>query len=239
MIGDIVYQLRLDLFQAAAEHDLSFYDEYASGKIVSRITSDTQEFGQTIILITDLFSQIVQAVILGVVLIVINARLSLVLFAFLPFLFIIALGFRRLARNVTRKGMRAMANVNAAIKETISGIIVAKNFRQEESIFKEFNEANRQSYKVNVQRGLVLSSVFPTLAMMGGIATAILLYIGGVSVITGLVTAGAWFLFLQSLDRFFFPVLNLSAFWTQVQSGLSASERVFALIDAEFESHPN
>jgi ATP-binding cassette subfamily B protein len=68
---------------------------------------------------------------------------------------------------------------------------------------------------------------------MGGIATAIMLYIGGVGVIRGLLTAGAWFLFLQSLDRFFFPVLNLSAFWTQVQSGLSASERVFALMDAE------
>jgi ATP-binding cassette subfamily B protein len=48
-----------------------------------------------------------------------------------------------------------------------------------------------------------------------------------------LVSAGAWFLFLQSLDRFFFPVLNLSAFWTQVQQGLAAAERVFALIDAE------
>ena len=57
-----------------------------------------------------------------------------------------------------------MANVNAAIKETISGIIVAKNFRQEGSIFDEFDESNTQSYKVNVQRGLVLSSVFPTLA---------------------------------------------------------------------------
>jgi ATP-binding cassette subfamily B protein len=233
MIGDIVYQLRMDSFKAAVEHDLSFYDEYPSGKIVSRITSDTQDFGQTIILITDLFAQIVQAVILGIVLIVINVRLSIVLFAFLPLLFISAIGFRRLARNVTRKGMRAMANVNAAIKETISGIIVAKNFRQEESIFEEFNEANTQSYKVNVKRGLVLSSVFPVLAMMSGIATAILLYAGGVSVINDLVTAGAWFLFLQSLDRFFFPVLNLSAFWTQVQSGLSASERVFALIDAE------
>jgi ATP-binding cassette subfamily B protein len=233
MIGDIVYQLRMDSFKAAVEHDLSFYDEYPSGKIVSRITSDTQDFGQTIILITDLFAQIVQAVILGIVLIVINVRLSIVLFAFLPLLFISAIGFRRLARNVTRKGMRAMANVNAAIKETISGIIVAKNFRQEESIFEEFNEAHTQSYKVNVKRGLVLSSVFPVLAMMSGIATAILLYAGGVSVINDLVTAGAWFLFLQSLDRFFFPVLNLSAFWTQVQSGLSASERVFALIDAE------
>jgi ATP-binding cassette subfamily B protein len=49
----------------------------------------------------------------------------------------------------------------------------------------------------------------------------------------GLITFGAWQLFLQSLDRFFFPVLNLSSFWAQVQSGLSAAERVFALIDAE------
>ncbi len=49
----------------------------------------------------------------------------------------------------------------------------------------------------------------------------------------GAVSAGAWFLFLQSLDKFFFPVLNFSSFWAQVQSGLSAAERVFALIDAE------
>ena len=126
-----------------------------------------------------------------------------------------------------------MANVNAAIKETVSGIAVAKNFRQEAAIYDEFDEANTESYKVNVQRGLVLSMIFPTLNALGGIGTAIMVYVGGLSVAQGLVTAGAWFLFLQSLDRFFFPVLNLSAFWAQVQSGLSASERVFGLIDAE------
>jgi ATP-binding cassette subfamily B protein len=233
VIGNVVLNMRNSAFQATAEHDLSFHDEFSSGRIVSRITSDTQEFGQVITLITDLVSQFLQAIILGIVLFSIDLRLSLYLFALLPIIFLIALSFRRIARTVTRRGMRAMANVNATIKETVSGITVAKNFRQEETVFQEFNLANQQSYKVNVQRGFVLSLVFPTLNALGGIATAILVYVGGLSVAQGAVTIGAWFLFLQSLDRFFFPVLNLSAFWAQVQSGLSAAERIFALIDAE------
>jgi len=233
VIGDIVLKLRTDAFEASAEHDLSFYDQYSSGKVVSRITSDTNEFGQTVVLITDLFSQLVQSIFLAVVLLNINLRLSLILFALLPIIFIVAISFRRLARNVTRSGMRAMAEVNATIKETVSGIAVAKNYRQEKTIYEEFDYANQQSYRVNVKRGFVLSTIFPTLNVIGGIASSILVYFGGISVSDGLITIGAWFLFLQSLERFFFPVLNLSAFWTQLQAGLSAAERVFALIDAE------
>jgi ATP-binding cassette subfamily B protein len=233
MVGDIVLAIRTEAFRAAAEHDLSFYDQYASGKVVSRITSDTQEFGQMVLLLTDLGAQLIQTVILGAILVSIDWRLSLVLFAFMPLLFMGAVAFRRLARRVTRTGMRATANVNAAIKETVSGIAVAKNFRQEAAIFNEFDEANRGSYAVNIRRGLVLSMVFPVLNGLGGVATASLVYGGGWSVAQGLVTIGSWFLFLQSLDRFFFPVLNLSAFQAQVQSGLSAAERAFGLIDAE------
>ena len=233
VVGDTVLTLRSEAFQSAAEHDLSFYDKFPSGKVVSRITSDTQEFGQMVVLVTDLFSQIVQSIILGVVLVTIDWKLSLALFAFLPIVFIVAISFRRMARQVTRNGMRAMANVNATIKETVSGITVAKNFRQEAAVYSDFDQANRQSYRVNVQRGLVLSLVFPTLNALGGIATAALVYLGGMSVVQGVIAIGAWFLFIQSLDRFFFPVLNLSAFSAQIQAGLSSSERVFALIDAE------
>ena len=232
-VSDTELQLRSDTFQAAAEHDLSFYDEFSSGRIVSRITSDTKEFSQVVVLVTDLVSQIVQSVILGIVLVKIDWRLSLYLFAFIPTIFLFSIGFRKLARTVTRQGMRAMANVNAAIKETVSGIAIAKNFRQETSIYQEFEGANIQSYRVNIKRGLVLALVFPTLNALGGAGTAILVYMGGLSTAQGIVTAGAWFLFLQSLDRFFFPILNLSAFWANIQSGLSAAERVFALIDAE------
>ncbi|HEX6268759.1 MAG TPA: ABC transporter ATP-binding protein [Anaerolineales bacterium] len=232
-VGDVVLDLRTRAFRAAAEHDLSFYDQFSSGRIVSRITSDTNDFGQLVIIVTDVGAQIVQATILGVVLFRTDLRMSLMLIGFLVIVFAIAAGFRVLARRVTKRGMKAMADVNAAIKETISGISIAKNFRQEESIFESFDESNQQSYQVNIRRGLVLSLVFPTLNALGGIFAAILIYVGGLSVAQGIVTAGAWYLFIMSLDQFFFPVLNLSAFWSQIQAGLSAAERAFALIDAD------
>jgi ATP-binding cassette subfamily B protein len=232
-VGDVVLELRTRAFRAAAEHDLSFYDQFSSGRIVSRITSDTNDFGQLVVIITDVASQFIQAIILGVVLFRTDLKLTLMLLAFLPVIFGIASIFRNLARKVTKRGMKAMSDVNAAIKETISGISIAKNFRQEESIFKSFDESNQQSYEVNVQRGFVLSLVFPTLNALGGIFTAILIYVGGLSAAQGIVTVGAWYLFIMSLDQFFFPVLNLSAFWAQIQSGLSAAERAFALIDAD------
>ena len=232
-IADVLLKLSNDAFKAAAEHDLSFYDQFSSGRVQSRITSDTRDFGNMVAMSTDLVSQVAEAVILAVVLVRIEWRLALILFALIPAVFIMAISYRNLARKVTRKGMQAMANVNAAIKETVSGISVAKNFRQETGVYAVFEDANRASYKVNVRRGLVLSLVFPTLNTLGGVMSAILVYSGGLSAAQGMVTAGAWYLFLQSLDRFMFPIMGLSSFWTQVQSGLSAAERVFALIDAE------
>ena len=232
-VADVMLELRRDAFIASAEHDLSFYDEFASGRVVSRITSDTQDFAQVVVLVTDLVTQLVQSLILIVFLIGIDLRLTLWLTAMMPVVFLIAIGFRKIARRVTRHGFRAMANVNAAIKEAVTGISVAKNFRQENQIYDEFREVNLISYQANVRRGLVLSSVFPTLNALMGIGTAIMVYVGGMSAAQGVVTVGAWYLFITSLDRFWFPVLNLSSFWTQVQNGLSAAERVFALIDAE------
>jgi ATP-binding cassette subfamily B protein len=232
-VGDVVLQLRARAFEAAAEHDLSFYDQFSSGRIVSRITSDSNDFGQLVVIVTDLASQVFQAMILGVVLVSTEWHMALLLFSFIPFIFAVTLGFRSIARRVTRRGMQAMADVNAAVKETISGISIAKNFRQEESIFQTFDAANQTSYRVNVQRGLVLSLVFPVLNAMGGIFTAILVYAGGLTITQGLITAGAWYLFIISLDAFFFPIQNLAAFWAQIQQGLAAAERVYALIDAD------
>ncbi|MCX7976790.1 MAG: ABC transporter ATP-binding protein, partial [Bellilinea sp.] len=162
-VADVVARLANEAFASAAEHDLSFYDQFSSGRIASRITSDTQDFGQLVILTTDLISQVVESLILAIILINIEPRLSMTLFAIVPAVMILAASFRSLARKVTRAGMRAMANVNQTIKETISGITVAKNFRQEARIYEIFDQSNRLSYQVNVRRGLVLSMVFPVL----------------------------------------------------------------------------
>ena len=120
VIADVLMKLATDGFEAAAAHDLSFYDEFSSGRIASRITSDTQEFGQLVGLATDVVSQVVESVILAVILFNIDWRLTLLSMVLIPVVFALAIGYRKLARRVTRKGMRAMANVNATIKETRS-----------------------------------------------------------------------------------------------------------------------
>ena len=233
LLAGIIVSLSEDAFNASIHHDLSFYDTTLSGKVVSRITSDTNEFGNLVGLLADVINQFAQALILIIVLFTIEWKLTLLTLLVIPVTMAATLVYRRLARTATRQGMRAMANVNSTIKETISGISVAKNFRQEQSVYEIFEEANDTSYTVNIRRGLVLHLMMPTLRTIGGIATALIVYYGGLSAIAGAITIGAWYLFLQSLDRFLWPVLNLSSFWANIQTGLGAAERVFALIDAK------
>lgn len=231
--GDAVLALRRDAFDASVKHDLSFYDEFQAGKIVSRITSDTQEFAQMVTLVTDLISQVLTVLILLPILFAIEWRLTLLALAMTPVAYFAASAFRSLARRATRQGFRAMGEVNAAVQEAVTGIQIAKNFRQEEALYRHFVDINKLSYQVNLRRGFVLANVFPTLNALTGVATAILVYFGGLSAAGGDITIGAWYLFVASVDRFWFPVINIAAFWSQFQAGLSAAERVFALIDAE------
>jgi ATP-binding cassette subfamily B protein len=110
---------------------------------------------------------------------------------------------------------------------------VAKNFRREAAVYHEFDAVNRQSYAINLRRGLVLSAVFPALSILVGAGIALVVYLGAAAVLAGVLVLGTWYLFIQSVDAFFFPLINLSSFWSQVQAGLAAVERVFALIDSE------
>ncbi len=231
--ADMNRDLSIDAFASSIEQDLAFHDRLSSGRIVSRITTDTNVFSMLIRLTMDVAGSIVQSIVTAIILFNAEWRLALVLMAFIPIVMLVVSQFRKLARRVTTKGMRAMANVNATIKETISGISVAKNFRQEEEIYRDFKESNTTSFKVNVQRGLVLSIVFPVMRTISGISIAVLVYFGALSVTQGLITAGAWYMVLLASDRFLMPILSVTSYWTQVQTGLSAAERIFALIDSE------
>ncbi|MCB8979097.1 MAG: ABC transporter ATP-binding protein [Ardenticatenaceae bacterium] len=233
VIADVILAMRQDAFSSAARQDLSFYDEFSSGRIVSRITSDTQEFGEVIVLSTDVINQLAVALILIITLFTIEWRLTLLVLGMAPFVALAALAFRNLARRVTRQSSRAMGEVNKAIQEAVTGVRVAKNFRQEQAIYDEFVDVNSQAYTINVRRGFVIANIFPTLNILSGIGTAVLIYFGGRSAVAGAITVAAWYLFVATIDRFWFPVTNLSAFWSQFQAGLSASERVFALMDVQ------
>jgi ABC-type multidrug transport system fused ATPase/permease subunit len=233
VIGDVVLKLREDVFDATVRHDMSFYDEHPSGKIVSRVTSDTQDFSNVVTLVMDLTSQVLLVVILSIWLISINPLLTLVLVGFSPVAVALALSFRHLARRVTRQARRATAKINAQIQESISGIVVAKSFRQEHAIYDTFDANNRQAYRIGLRRTITLNSIFPIMGMAGGLGTASLIYAGALATRGGAMSPGNWYLFMQSVGFFWWPMMGIASFWSQFQDGLSAAERVFALIDAE------
>ncbi|MGD9030593.1 MAG: ABC transporter ATP-binding protein [Anaerolineae bacterium] len=232
VVGNVVLDLRKDVFEATIAHDLSFYDEHRSGKIVSRVTSDTQDFSTVVTLVIDLLSQIMLIALLAAWLFAINARLTLLLLAMTPLAVAIALSFRRIARQVTRRARRVTANINAQIQESISGITIAKSFRQERAIYDTFAGNNAQGYQVGLRRGLTLNTIFPVMGFASGAGTAVLAYTAGLATRAGL-SPGDWYLFIQAVGYFWWPVMSISSFWSQFQDGLSAAERVFALIDAE------
>jgi ABC-type multidrug transport system fused ATPase/permease subunit len=232
-VGNVVLALQQDAFAAIVARDMSFYDEYPSGKIVSRVTSDTEKFATVVTLTLNLLSQLLLFFLIAAVLFYINARLALLALTITPAIVAIALGFRWIARRTTRRSQRSLARVNANVQEAISGITVAKNFRQEQNMYDAFKKVNQQSYYVNVRSGFVYNGVFPLLFLVANVGTTIVIYFGGLNVLNGTISAGEWFLFVQSIGILWFPLTSIASFWSQFQLGLSASERVFALIDAE------
>jgi ATP-binding cassette, subfamily B, bacterial len=235
VVGDVVLTLRRDAFDAVMARDLSFYDTNPSGKIVSRVTSDSDDFSNVVTLTMNLLSQILLVVIITGILFTRNVTLALVAIAITPIFVGMSLAFRKIARETTQKAQRSTAQVNSSIQEAMNGIAIAKNFRQERTLYNEFMPVNEQAFKVTLKQGFVFSSIFPLLFLMAGLGTVLLVYLGGNRAITGDVSPGDWFLFMQSVMMFWGPMTSIASFWSQFQQGLGASERIFALIDAEPE----
>jgi len=233
VVGNVVLKLREDAIGSVLKRDLSFYDQFSSGKVVSRVTSDTEDFSSVVTLTLNLLSQVLMIGIIVVALFLRDVRLAFITLTVTPVIIGIALGFRRIARDSVLKSQRAQAQVNSTLQETIRGISVAKNFRQEETIYTEFKDISGRSYNVRLRMGFVFAAIFPVLFFVGGLGTVGLVFFGGRDVLSGRVSAGDWFLFLQAIALFWLPLTSIASFWSQFQQGLAAAERVFALIDAE------
>ena len=232
-VGDVTLDLRQDAFNAVTERDMSFYDQYPTGKIVSRVLSDTQAFSETVRLTINLMSQLLLVILLLIYLFTVNIQMALVVLAIMPFIIYTALKFRTIARRTVTNSRRQLATVNAHIQESISGIGVAKSFRREQMIYDEFNAVNQQLYQVERINNFVFGSIFPILVTIAGVGVAAVVWFGINLGQQGVLTAGEWFLFIQGMGMIWFPLTSIASFWSQFQLGLAAGERVFALLDAQ------
>ena len=236
-VGNVVASLRRDAFDAVMARDMSFFDEFPSGKIVSRVTSDTESFTSVVTLTLDMFSQLLLFLLVAGVLFFRNAQLALLTLLIMPAIFGVSLGFRYMARRLTRRSQRSLARINSTIQEILRGITVTKNFRQEQRMYDEFQQINHQSYNVNVRTDFLYKSVLPVLTLIANLGLTILVYFGGLNVIHGSISAGDWFLFIQCLGLLWIPLTSIASFGSQFQQGLAASERIFSLLDAKPRIH--
>ena len=231
VIANVVLDLRRDAGGAVLNHDLSFFDRNPIGKIVSRINTDSRDFGQTVELTLQVISALLVIIFLLIIMSLINLVLTLITLITFPLFFVLALSVRKIARSKTLLGQRALASVNAYTKESFSGIQIAKTFRQEEKLYKKFNEVNETSYHVNLRRAIILTGMFPTLGIIQGAVLTLIVFYGGNSVIGNVISVGELSLYIQGLSYLFFPLLTMASFWPAFQTGMAASERIFSLID--------
>jgi ABC-type multidrug transport system fused ATPase/permease subunit len=141
-IGEVVLAMRRDAVNAVLVRDLSFYDQFPSGKIVSRVNSDTAAFAQVMTLTMDLLSRLLLVFVLVGYLASVSWSLTLILLGLAPLIIGAALAFRAIARRVITASRRVNAEVSNHIQETVSGIGVAKTFRQEQAIYADFLDVN-------------------------------------------------------------------------------------------------
>ena len=237
-VGDMVRALRIHAFDAVFARDMRFFDQHLPGRLISRITSDTQETGTLVTLFADMFSSLFIVILIALAMILKNTRLALLTLATLPLIWAATSIFRRVARRFSIAGRRVLGLLNGQIQEIISGIAVAKGFRQEAALHQEFRHNNERAYAVNLRLAMAFATIFPVFHMILGLGTALIVYVGGTEVLSPRVTAvsaGDWYFFLMGMNMIFFPLTSLASFYSQMQAGLSAAERVFGLLDGDSE----
>ena len=239
----IIYDLRSDLFTHLQDLSLSFYSHYSVGRVITRVINDVgvlREFITWALLAVarDLFALI------GIVIVMVNMnlRLSLLTFTVLPVMILATVIFKRYARENYRQVRAAISWVNSVLAENINGVRVIQAFSREDINYRSFrDQVNKNNLDVNLQAARIASAFPAVIDFLGAAATALVVWIGGMSVINSTpgsaneITTGVLVAFLLYINRFFDPIRDLSRRYDTFQSTMAGSERIFGLLESPVE----
>lgn len=234
LIPDFMKNFRLEIFRAIQKQDMPYFDNYKSGQITSTVGSDASEFGNMLFIAPNLIGNVLIVGLSAVILFLINPELTIISLFGVPIVIIVTYSLRKLSRSTSREYRHAVGEVNAAMAEAVGGIQVSKSFGQESETFERFQEVNNNYFKTGYKRAIVMGAIFPTLDFISMLTTLVILWIGSSTVLTNPnVDTGSLYLFILYLSRFFFPILQLATFYSQIQAAFAAYERVLVVIERE------
>jgi ATP-binding cassette subfamily B protein len=230
------YALRIDMFKHLQALSLGFYAKSEVGSIVSRVANDVEKITE---LVTSGVANVIadMLTLVGIIIIMLwmNWWLSLITFSIIPIMVIFLYVWGRRVRKVYRETRRTIASVSAKMEESMSGMKEIQSYSREMQTRQEFQQVNRSNMEANVQAGQVMSAFWPAVSVFTAIGNFLVLWFGGIAVMNLSLSVGVLFGFMSYLNRFFWPIQDLSSFWNSVQSALAAAERVFGIMDEEIE----
>lgn len=239
-MNDVGQRVIMDLRNALYGHiqtlSMPYFIRTPTGVLISRITNDVNLVQLSVTeSITDFIRQSLTLV--GLVAAVFYRDWSLAIIAILVFPLVIypINKFGKRLKKYSTRGMRVMGNVMSILDEAISGIRIVKAYNMEEYEKQRFSGENRNYYLNWMKRISVRAVSGPLMELIGGLATAFLLWYGGMRVIRGEMTAGEFMSFITALSMLYAPIRKLNKVNIEIQEGIAAARRIFDLLDTKPE----
>ncbi len=231
---DIIFDIRQTLFTQIQELGLKFYDKWQAGRIMSRLTNDIDALNQLVTSgLTNIINDLFTLVTITVIMLLMNWRLALICFLTLPIIIFTTIYFTTKMREAYFLVRRRIADVNANLQESISGIKVTQSFTRENRNSQRFDQVNQENFDANMIAGVLHAAFFPLVECIGALGIALVLGFGGVFVVKNLggMTVGMVSAFMVYVTRFFTPIRDLSNELNTIQSAGVSLERIFEYID--------
>jgi ATP-binding cassette subfamily B protein len=228
--------LRAQLFAHIESLSLSFFDHNPVGRLMTRLANDVDA-------LADLLTQGVVAMLgdllllagASLILLILDPRLALVIFAALPVVIGLTIFFRgKLRTSFVHQRIR-LARINAYLNEHLSGMAVVQLFTRERTTYESFDTLNDDYREANRNAIAINSTFMPLISITRAFTTSALFIAGGAWVISGSLTVGTLVAFWQLLDQFFSPIEDLSDKYNLLQAAMASSERIFRILDTQAE----
>lgn len=228
----IMFDLRMAVYSHLQRLDLKYYDRNPVGRLMTRVTSDVDVLNDLFTSgVVTIFGDALTLVGIMAVMVWMDWRLALVAFAVLPIIIVITQWFRKNVRESYRVVRGLIARINAFLQENITGMATVQLFRREAFNFDRFDDIDRKHRDANIDSIFYYAVFYPAIEVTSALASALIIWYGGFSVLRGTLTFGALVAFLQYSQRFFRPISDMSEKFNVLQSAMASSERIFSLMD--------
>ncbi|MBS9804135.1 ABC transporter ATP-binding protein [Bacillus toyonensis] len=236
----IIQIMREDVFSHIQTLPIRYFDHLPAGKIVSRVTNDTEAIRDLYVTVLATFvSSIIYIIGIFAALFLLDVKLASLCLLIIPILIVWAILYRKYASVYNHKMRSRLSDINGTVNESIQGMPIIQAFRQERETKKEFEELNGDYFKYqNKILNLNAATSHNLVAVLRNIAfTGVIWYFGGASLsATGIISLGVLYAFVDYLTRLFSPITNMVNQLANLEQARVASERVFELLEEKGEA---